>query len=257
MTSSRIDILCCPLPEIDAALLTRYEDLLSAEELTRWHSFRSTSSAKEFVVGRALLRTALAERINCDAHALQFQKNAEGKPSLSHPASTWQFNLTHSHDWVALALCEGANVGVDIESYRRRNNLPAIAARFFSAEENAQLGKCQQSEWLDYFFAVWTLKEAHAKALGCGLPKILPCSSIAVDLTAATIELKLNGIAATTETVSSWLYKLDEDCALALITHGENVSAPQIFNCVPLQSRKFLDLEIYAQGVNPPSPPFD
>lgn len=246
MTS--IEVLCCALPEIDAALLDRYEKLLSDEELTRLRSFRSPSSAKEFLVGRALLRTALAGRLNCEPQQLQFSKNADGKPSLSFPQSKWQFNLTHSHDWVALALCEGASVGIDIESYRRRNNLPGIASRFFSDKENAQLARCKESEWLDYFFAVWTLKEAHAKALGCGLPKILQCSSVGIDLIESTIEFTLSDAAVTAKGIASWLFKFEQECALAVVAHGDQFGAPSLQRCVPLQVPEIFSLTTLARG---------
>lgn len=248
MTASRIDILCCPLSEVDDALLAQYENLLSEEELARLRSFRALNAAKEFVVGRALLRTALAERLQCDARALRFTKNEEGKPSLSFPGANWHFNLTHSHDWVALALCEGASVGIDIESYKRRNNLPGIAKRFFSDAENVQLDSCKPDKWLDYFFAVWTLKEAHAKALGCGLPKILPCSSIGVNLTAGTIDFTLSDAAVTPHHIASWLYKIDQQSALALVAHGIKFSEPKIYFNVPQQKIDCLEIVSSASG---------
>lgn len=243
MISAPIDVLCCALRAVDDKLLTRYENLLNEEELLRLRSFRSAAGAKEFLVGRALLRIALATRVPCDPRELQFTKNVDGKPSLAYPPARWQFNLSHSHDWVALAVCETHTVGVDIESYSRRNNLHAIAQRFFSEEENAQLAQCTENEWLDHFFAVWTLKEAHAKALGCGLPKILSCSSVAVDFTAHSIDLKLSGAALTAHKVSGWLYRLDENSAMALVAHSDvgatsnidgksrGVDKPQLWRC--------------------------
>lgn len=254
MNAARIEILCCALSSIDDVALAGYEALLSADELTRLRSFHSPVGAKEFLVARALLRTALAEKLNCAPRELQFDKNTDGKPLLRFPASNWQFNLTHSHDWIALVLCKDQNVGesyrvgIDIESSTRRNNLPAIANRFFSEAENARLAQRGENEWLDYFFAIWTLKEAHAKALGCGLPKILSCSDMLPDLTAGTIEFKLKGIAATSANVWSWLYKLDEHCSLAVVAHGEVFSDPQIFNCVPLRPIESFNLAICAKS---------
>ncbi|HET8711601.1 MAG TPA: 4'-phosphopantetheinyl transferase superfamily protein [Spongiibacteraceae bacterium] len=248
MTSARIDIVCCELSQIGDAQLARYKNLLSAEESARLRNFRSQASAREFLVSRALLRTELAQRAQCAPDALSFTHNEDGKPSLSCPPSNWQFNLTHSHGWIALALCEGGSIGIDIESYDRRNNLPAIAQRFFSAEENQLLSGRSEDEWLDYFFAIWTLKEAHAKALGCGLSKILSCSSVDVDLTTGKIDLNLSDIAATSERISSWLYKLDERCVLAAIAHGDVDCEPHIFHCVPLQSRNTLSPTIWARG---------
>jgi 4'-phosphopantetheinyl transferase len=246
MTHTRIDVLCCALTDIDSALLGDYENLLDVGEVQRLQNFRSSSSRKEFLAGRALIRTALAERLNCDPRASAFAKNDDGKPSLASPSSAWHFNLTHSHDWIALALCEGSAVGIDIESYRRRNDLAAIARRFFSEDENKQLAQCDASEWLDSFFAIWTLKEAHAKALGCGLAKILACSSIAVDLTAQTIDLQLHDIAYTAKKIGGWLYKIEPDFALALIAHGARFSEPRLFRCTPLRSQRAWNLAVRA-----------
>lgn len=249
MTPANIDVLCCAVADIEPALLADYEKLLSEEEIIRLRSFRSVSGAKEFLVGRALLRTALAERLNCDPRQLQFSKNEHGKPLLSVPHSNWQFNLTHSHDWVAVALCEGASVGIDIEAYRRRNNLVGIAKRFFSKEENAQLAQCNENEWLDIFFAIWTLKEAHAKALGCGLPKILNCSSVSVNLAMRTIAFMLSGVAATAAAISSWLVKFDEECMLAVVAHRDGFSQLNVSRCIPTQSIRPMTYKILAHGI--------
>ncbi len=246
--SAALEVLCCAIADVDAQLCARYEKLLSEDEHARWRSFRSKAAATEFLVGRALLRTALAERLHCDAHALVIAKNADGKPFIAAPTTHWHFNLTHSHAWVALALCEGSSVGIDIESYLRRNNLRAIAQRFFSDEENRRLAQCASADWLDYFFAVWTLKEAHAKALGCGLPKILPCSSIAVDLAAHSIQWSLHGIARGAENLASWLYNVDAHTALAVVVHGA-APAPQLSRCVPLDARTALPATLRAQGM--------
>ena len=245
-----VDVLCCPLPAIDSGLLARYENLLSADERKRLTNFRSDTGAKEFMVGRALLRTALAERLRCTPQELRFDINADGKPLLAHPASRWQFNLTHSHDWLALALCENGSVGIDIEAYTRRNNLPAIAKRFFAAEENAQLARYADREWLEHFFAIWTLKEAHAKALGSGMFKTLPHWHMLVDLNAGTIAVAATDAAHAINDMASWLYRLDEHCALALIAHGDVSTPPRLFRCVPLQSLLPLPLAPRAQGFN-------
>lgn len=247
--NSRIDVLCCALSDVNDALLARYENLLSIDELERLRNFRSASGAKEFIVGRALLRTALATRIGVEPSVLQFEKNDDGKPFIAHPTSNWRFNLSHSHDRVALALCENGSIGIDVESYARRNNLHGIAQRFFSATENTRLAQCADSEWLDVFFAVWTLKEAHAKALGCGLSKILACSSIAVDLAARNIEWALSDIAHPQQQLTSWLYKLDAHNALAVVAHGDGFAQPALFRCVPLQAQEPLSATISAHGV--------
>ena len=244
----RSEILCCRIDSVDAASLARCKQLLNADEMQRLNAFRAEAAANEFVIGRSLLRTTLAARLQCAPTALQFTLNADGKPQLSGVATDSQFNISHSRDWVVLALSRGAAVGVDVEAHRRRNNLVGIARRFFSSQEFALLSNQPEAAWLDYFFAVWTLKEAHAKALGTGLAKILSCSSMEIDLQTKAIQLRLDGIARCATDISSWLYRLDTETSLALVEHGCSVGAPQLSICTPFSTPQLLLLEPIAQG---------
>lgn len=248
MSAARLEVLCCPLAEVDDELLARCKNLLSDAELQRLAAFRVESAAKEFIVSRALLRGALAERLQCAPVDLQFLSNSDGKPQLAAPHVGYQFNLSHSHAWITLALSPHAAVGVDVEAQRRRNNLDGIARRFFSAREYARLSMFQNAAWLDYFFAVWTLKEAHAKALGCGLAKILSCSSIDIDFNAQEIQFQLSGIARPATGISSWLYRLDEETSLALIAHSNNNTEPQLLIYSPFSSSREFALPSIAYG---------
>jgi 4'-phosphopantetheinyl transferase len=93
-----------------------------------------------------------------------------GKPGL-HPqhASDLQFNVSHSGDWVLLALSRSVAVGIDVESIRPLPQVLALAERYFSANEIATLRACLEAEREATFLALWTRKEAQVKALGTGL----------------------------------------------------------------------------------------
>jgi 4'-phosphopantetheinyl transferase len=85
MPAARLEVLCCPLAEVDDELLARCKNLLSDAESQRLAAFRVESAAKEFIVSRALLRSALAERLQCAPGDLQFLTNSDGKPQLAAP----------------------------------------------------------------------------------------------------------------------------------------------------------------------------
>lgn len=227
MDAANPHIYCCPVAAIEPALVDDCIPLLDAHEQQRLAQFHTDGPRREFILSRALLRTTLAARLHVSPEALRFERDSDGKPRLAAPFAQWHFNLSHSRDWVALALSAAGPVGIDIESHRRENDLAAIARRFFSAAENAALGPSLESDlrdphWLARFFAIWTLKEAHAKALGCGLSKILSCSSFVpsadfpAPATSARIDLQLTGIAAAAEPVSTWLYRPDPQTSLAI-----------------------------------------
>lgn len=91
----------------------------------------------------------------------QISFNRYGKPFLPEPAL--HFNLSHSGDYVVLAVDEN-EVGVDIEKIAPYSD--EIARKCFSAEEYRWLqGRAEDRA----FYALWTAKESVMKACGKGL----------------------------------------------------------------------------------------
>lgn len=240
MHEAALQIYCCRLADVGPALFAGYHALLDAQEQQRLTRFHIDGARREYLLSRALLRTALAAQFGTEPAALRFVSDDDGKPQLAAPFSDWHFNLSHSAEWVALALSGTGPVGIDIESHARPNDLAAIARRFFSQAENAALQRDPPGSalWIERFFAIWTLKEAHAKALGCGLSKILSCSSFvpAAQFPAATrseIELQLTGIAAPAQSVSTWLYRADARTSLAISQLGTPTAQPVLRHWLP------------------------
>jgi 4'-phosphopantetheinyl transferase len=98
----------------------------------------------------------------------EFAAAEYGKPYL--PAvPDLKFNLSHSHDMALVAVANGLEVGVDVETLRPLRECMAIAERFFPPLESAALAdaapECRESE----FFRRWTRIEAKLKARGTGL----------------------------------------------------------------------------------------
>lgn len=87
-----------------------------------------------------------------------------GKPFLPDGP---EFNLSHSGDYVVLAMADGA-VGVDIECKRVRDPL-RLSERFFHPDETLFLKNSVAPA--DDFLTIWTLKESYLKAEGCGFTR--------------------------------------------------------------------------------------
>lgn len=111
---------------------------------------------------------------------LRFEYGDNGKPRLCLDGPVPHFNLSHAEDQAALAVCWGAEVGVDIEKIRPVER--DVAGSFFSAAEIAALEALPGEQWLDGFFRCWTRKEAVVKATGFGLT----CSLAAFDVSTAS-----------------------------------------------------------------------
>ncbi len=69
-----------------------------------------------------------------------------------------------------LAVTQGRPVGVDLEHHRPLPGRERLAARFFSAPEQAALASVPDGdEAAATFLRCWTRKEAYVKALGVGV----------------------------------------------------------------------------------------
>ncbi|MDR2612381.1 MAG: 4'-phosphopantetheinyl transferase superfamily protein [Deltaproteobacteria bacterium] len=88
-----------------------------------------------------------------------------GRPELSLPGPF--FNLSHSGDFTALALCRDGPCGLDIEPVDRASRRDLLAARVFSPEERELLASHLADRSL--FYILWTRKESLLKAAGLGL----------------------------------------------------------------------------------------
>jgi len=145
--------------------------LLSADERGKVAAFRFDVDRRRCVVGRSLLRLLLGRCLRTPPQALRFVYGARGKPALaaSQAVPPLAFNVSHSGDFILIALTNGRAVGVDVERMRPEVETEALAQRFFSAHERAVLAPLDAAAQREAFFACWARKEAYIKATGDGL----------------------------------------------------------------------------------------
>lgn len=130
---------------------------------------------RNFILCRAALRLLLAERLQVNAAELRLIADDHGKPHLAdHPPGV-SFNVSHSQDLALIALTDGCPLGVDVEAWRANRQVAAVARRCFSAEEFARWQALAETERVPAFYALWTRKEAFAKAVGKGIAIGLEC----------------------------------------------------------------------------------
>jgi 4'-phosphopantetheinyl transferase len=127
------------------------------------------------------LRLLLAAYLGCPGKSLRLVRSDRGKPMLSgkHAESALQFNASHSGDWLAVAIADGVEVGIDIETERRLPRAPLMARRFLSPPEAEWLVALDEPFRSREFLKQWTARESLVKARGCGLAGCL--DEIALD----------------------------------------------------------------------------
>ncbi|MBM7586119.1 4'-phosphopantetheinyl transferase [Bacillus pakistanensis] len=155
-----------------------YHTNLTEEDRVMTDRF-SMKRLKEYVVGRALLKSALKLEVGLDIHLLKLGKNHYGKPFLEEFEGI-HFNLSHSEDLIMVILSDTSPVGVDVE-FARKDYLD-VMDEVFSLEERKHIQSLSnEEEKILSFFKLWTKKEAIMKADGRGFSyplKSLEFSSI-------------------------------------------------------------------------------
>jgi 4'-phosphopantetheinyl transferase len=157
--------------DLPAAVRSRLSVSLSLDELERASRFATDKLRHRYVAGRGILRSLLGSFLGRSPGSLQFQYGEHEKPFLVGDAAETglQFNVSHSHDLGLFAFSLGRDIGVDVEWMRANLEPEEIASRFFSPTESARLKSLADAQQRQYFFALWTCKEAFVKAHGGGI----------------------------------------------------------------------------------------
>jgi 4'-phosphopantetheinyl transferase len=143
----------------------------TAEERDRASRFRRAEDRERYLAAHGALRLLLGRYLTCDPLTLHFAVSTNGKPFLEN--QELQFNLSHSGGIALIAVAQSRQVGADIEQVRPMPDLQAVAARVCTPVELVRLSGLAGRERECAFFAMWTRKEALAKATGEGIGAIV------------------------------------------------------------------------------------
>ena len=109
----------------------------------------------------------LSDQLNYFIQSSDFSITEFGKPYL-HTHPDFNFNHSHSQNFYALATSNNVqNLGIDIEELSRKVRFEAMAQHAFHPEELKQWQALDYDS--EYWFKVWTTKEAVLKASGLGI----------------------------------------------------------------------------------------
>ena len=137
--------------------------ILSGPERIRAARFHFERDRHRWVRGRAWVRQQLGPALGLLPESVEIAAEPGGR--LYIPGAALDFNLSHTGSWIALGICQGGRLGVDLETIDPAVPAREIASEFFLPAER---------DWIaagpvDRFFHLWTAKEALMKATGRGL----------------------------------------------------------------------------------------
>ncbi|MFM8655549.1 MAG: 4'-phosphopantetheinyl transferase family protein [Chthoniobacterales bacterium] len=143
--------------------------LLSEEEKIRADGISNPALRKRFVIGRGMRRKMLSEAAGLPIDQLVFAESADGKPRCTN-VSGWDFNVSHSGDYVVVAVGTG-QIGVDLEQIRPVREMESIVERYFHRDEAVAWRSLDTSLHEEAFFVLWSAREAAMKCVGLGLAR--------------------------------------------------------------------------------------
>ncbi len=178
--------------------LERWEALLSPEEASRAAAFRRTKRREEFVLGRAVARLLLAERMDTEPTSVGLRVAESG--AVDVVGNDLHISISHSGDH-AVAAAAPRMLGVDIEGIEARH---AGLGRFMLHPQEHDLIESIPLDDERTHILCWTLKEATLKAMRTGLrvsPKKL---RLDLDLDAETARVHVEGGGTWTVLFEEW-----------------------------------------------------
>jgi 4'-phosphopantetheinyl transferase len=165
----------------DEADLAVCRALLSPVEHERCARFRHAHLRHAALITRALVRTTLSLYADVPPASWRFSSGTHGRPEVDGDAHGLCFNVAHTEGLVVCAVARGATHGVDVEHVALRAEPVTMAEHFFAPREIAALRVLEGDALHERFLAIWTLKEAYAKARGLGLSLPLDRYAITFD----------------------------------------------------------------------------
>jgi 4'-phosphopantetheinyl transferase len=148
-----------------------HHHLLDRVERGRHDALRRQPDRDRFVVGCAVLRLVAAAHLRMPPEAVPVQRDCPGcgKPHGKTRVAGLELSLSHSGEWVVVAVSRDLRVGVDIEHGPPNLAADALADHVLAAAEHRDYARLPEPERVRALLGYWVGKEAVLKATGDGL----------------------------------------------------------------------------------------
>jgi 4'-phosphopantetheinyl transferase len=156
---------------------------LGASETERFYRFARKQRARQFLLGRMLLRYAVADLVGLSPNEIRVSERPGRSPQLTFSSQDYlvpHFSLSHSRDWIACVASSQATLGVDIEVNDPSRDIIGIGELAFPPHEHSWLLSQPDAEKMSAFYFLWSAREAEYKLL-CNLNRETGCAPIAGD----------------------------------------------------------------------------
>lgn len=124
---------------------------------------KNSLKQKQSLLGKILLRDYLLEKELPISILETWQRDESQKP---HCQGIYSFSISHSGDWVGVAISQKNKLGLDIQQLRKFEKIDLFRSYFHKEEWDWLLSQNDQDA---AFIELWVRKESFLKLLGIGI----------------------------------------------------------------------------------------
>lgn len=147
--------------------LLEFKSYLSPEDLILVQKKINVDLQTKQILSRGCLRKVLGQVLQVSASDLQIQFTPQGKPFLKDYTNCF-FNVSHSNEILVIGISD-QEIGIDLE-YKNPHFTENLIQTFMGLEEQQLFSTfTNSSQKVDFFYNIWTAKEAISKCFGLGL----------------------------------------------------------------------------------------
>ena len=143
--------------------------LLSNEELTRAGKYHFEKDKRVYESGHVFIRKILSHYTSVEATKLELSPIVNQKPVLGNSPFILHFNISHSGNKILVAVGFNSDVGIDVEKVIPDFDMDGFAEANYHSNELEHFRTLKNHEESDYFYRIWTRKEAWLKLTGEGI----------------------------------------------------------------------------------------
>lgn len=151
----------------DEVTIAKWLTYLTPERQERLHKFRFREDFLQSLMGEAMLRIIVGEKVGVAPGKLEIRHKDGEKPFFSAYPEIY-FNISHSGEWAVCAIGDD-EVGIDIEAVGDKDINPSLIRKVLTENEQKYLNTLSDELKITAFYQFWTMKEAYAKCIGRGL----------------------------------------------------------------------------------------
>jgi phosphopantetheinyl transferase len=174
VTSRRSFVRYAKIPSGENVLTSIYKSLPTTQKKVA-RAIKNDLKYRQNIISRHLLQSCTESALN-----MTFDRFSLSFPKFSRPEFHSDFNevdislsLSHSGDWVAVAVGANCVIGLDILDTTRPKGGFSIADHYFHNNEKKLLANLQEGDRRVAFQKLWCAKEAMVKVKGCDLSDCL------------------------------------------------------------------------------------